>query len=146
MQRFIYITLCSVIVAFSSCNGEGPIDGETDNDTLKIDTTLGADTTDINPIDTVAVDSAGYIDEDAALTTQIEKIYGEQWDFCDCVVKNDSVNKAIETAADEDFDALLARMDVIDQHCKEMLTTPNTTPEERDKHERKVRKCLKNAQ
>ena len=73
MQRYIYISLCSVIVAFSSCNGNGNIDRDTDNDTLKIDTTLGTDTTDINPIDTVAVDSAGYIDEDAALTTQIEK-------------------------------------------------------------------------
>lgn len=145
MRKLIYLSLSAIIVTFSSCKGGGDHNGESDSDSTKIDTSLGIDTTNINPIDTVAVDSAGYIDEEEALTTQIEEVYGEQWDFCDCVVKNDSVNKAIETAGDDEFDALLERMDVIDQHCKEMLTTPNTTPEERDRHERKVRKCLKNA-
>jgi hypothetical protein len=28
--------------------------------------------------------------------------------------------------------------------CKEFLTTPNTTPEEREAHELKVKRCLKN--
>ena len=61
------------------------------------------------------------------------------------MVKNDSVNTAIETAGDDEFDAILARMEVIDQHCKAMLAAPNTTPDEREAHERKVRKCLRNA-
>lgn len=146
MKRLIFPTICGAMLLLNACSGDGPSDTDTNNaDSLAIDTSLGIDTTDINPIDTVAVDSAGYIDEEEALTSQIEKVYGEQWDFCDCVVKNDSVNKAIETAGDDEFDALLARMDTIDKHCKEMLTTPNTTPEERDRHARKVRKCLKNA-
>jgi hypothetical protein len=146
MKRLIFPSFCLSILLLNACSGDGPTDIDTnDSDSLAIDTSLGMDTTDINPIDTVTVDSAGYIDEDAALTTQIEKEFGKQWDFCDCVVKNDSVNKAIETAADEDFDLLLERMDTIDKHCKEMLTAPNTTPEERDRHKRKVRKCLKEA-
>lgn len=146
MIKLIFPALCVSIFLLNACGGEDPGDiGNNDSDTTVIDTSLGVDTTDMNPIDTVVVDSAGYIDEDEALTHQIEKVYGKQWDFCDCVVKNDSVNKAIETAADEDFDALLVRMDTIDKHCKEMLTAPNTTPEERDKHKRKVRKCLKDS-
>ncbi len=146
MKRLIFPAICTVTLLLNACGGEGPTATENNgNDTLAIDTSLGIDTTDINPIDTVAVDSAGYINEDKALTSQIEKVYGEQWDFCDCVVKNDSVNKAIESAGDDEFDALLVRMDTIDKHCKEMLTAANTTPEERDRHKRKVRKCLKNA-
>lgn len=142
----IFPAICTVTLLLNACGGEGPTDTENNgNDTLAIDTSLGIDTTDINPIDTVAVDSAGYINEDEALTSQIEKVYGEQWDFCDCVVKNDSVNKAIESAGDDEFDALLVRMDTIDKNCKEMLTAANTTPKERDCHKRKVRKCLKNA-
>lgn len=145
MRTFIYLFLSASIFTFSGCNGSN--DGtEGENDSLKIDTTLGIDTTDLNAIDTVGVDSAGYIDEEAALASTIEKKYGEQWEFCDCVVKNDSVNEAImNTDDDAKLDKILARMDVIDQHCKEMLTTPNTTPEERDRHERKVKKCLREA-
>jgi hypothetical protein len=92
------------------------------------------------------IDSSGYVTDDNAISAAIVEKYGEQWDFCDCVVKNDSVQTAIENASDEDFDRILERMEVIDQHCKEMLTTANRTPEERDAHNRKVRKCLKNVQ
>lgn len=91
---------------------------------------------------------AGYVEETEEIATEIEKKYGVQWDFCDCVVKNDSIQKAINNSndlSDEEFDALFARLDVIDNHCKELITTPNTTPEERDRHKRKVRKCLKEA-
>ncbi|NOQ74812.1 MAG: hypothetical protein GQ574_22550 [Crocinitomix sp.] len=146
MQRFIYLILCTIIVSISSCKGDAPSGTDLDIDTTIIDTSLGIDTTNINPIDTVAVDSAGYIDEDSALTTQIEKKYGEQWEFCDCVVRNDSVNTAImETDDDAQIDLIIMRMDTIEKHCKELLTTPNTTPDERARHERKVNKCLKAA-
>lgn len=146
MQRIIYIILCTIIVSISSCKGEAPVNTDLVIDTLKIDTALGIDTTNINPIDTVAVDSAGYIDEDKVLTSQIEKKYGEQWDFCDCVVKNDSLEKAvIATEDDAQIDLILARWEIVDVHCKEILTTPNTTPDERARHDRKVNRCLRAA-
>ncbi len=145
MKKITLIALFRTLLFITACGGEGPDETqELDTDTTAIDTLL-IDTFDINPIDTLNVDSAGYADDEEVLTSQIEKVYGVQWDFCDCVVKNDSVNKAIETAGDDDFDALLTRMDTIDKHCKEMLITPNTTPDERARHERKVRKCLKNS-
>ncbi|OFZ06655.1 MAG: hypothetical protein A3D92_19590 [Bacteroidetes bacterium RIFCSPHIGHO2_02_FULL_44_7] len=77
----------------------------------------------------------------------IEKKYGEQWDFCTCVVKNDSINKAFsKPVGDAEFDRLSARFDVIDEKCKAFLVhDPNITPEERTNHERKVKKCLKEA-
>ncbi len=72
--------------------------------------------------------------------------YGEQWDFCNCVVKNDSINSALEkTLTDKQTDKLMSRWEYIDTKCKEFLTTPNTTPEQRSKHEWKVKQCLKNA-
>ena len=145
MRKITLVALSASLLFIYACSGTGSDQGEETNaDTLLTDTS-SIDTTEIVPTDTITVDSAGYADEEEALSTQIEKEYGVQWDFCDCVVKNDSVNKAIETAGDEDFDALLIRMDTIDKHCKALLTTPNTTPDEREKHERKVRKCLKNA-
>lgn len=78
---------------------------------------------------------------------KIEKQFGEQWGFCDCVVKNDSINKAFsKEVSDKEFDRLSDRFDEIDQKCKAFLTqSPNTTPEERTKHEKKVKKCLKEA-
>jgi hypothetical protein len=72
--------------------------------------------------------------------------YGEQWDFCNCVMKNDSINNALEkTLTDKQTDKLMARWEFVDTKCKDFLTTPNTTPEERAKHEWKVKQCLKNA-
>ncbi len=72
--------------------------------------------------------------------------YGEQWDFCNCVLKNDSINKALEkTLTDKQTNKLMARWEFVDTKCKDFLTTPNTTPEERSKHEWKVKQCLKNA-
>ncbi len=75
---------------------------------------------------------------------KIEKKYGEQWDFCKCVLANDSIDKAVKGG--NTSDKLLKRFDVIDQHCKSFLgMDANITPEQREKHDNKVRRCLKNA-
>lgn len=79
---------------------------------------------------------------------KIEAIYGEQWDFCECVVKGDSINKAFgkSNISDEEFDRLSERFDVIDEKCQAFrIQDANRTPEERALHEKKVRKCLRNA-
>lgn len=124
----------------------------TENDVIveTVDTTSAIIDTSAITVDTTSVlpdslQELGYVDEKEETNNIIEQKYGKQWDFCDCAVKNDSINKAIETAGDDEFDAILARMDVIESHCKELLTAPNTTPEERSKHRRKIRKCLKEA-
>jgi hypothetical protein len=148
MKLTNFFLIASFIAVFTSCdttNGNGTVDS-IDTDTTLIDTTISInDTTSILP-DTLL--QVGYVDETEEVANIIEKKYGKQWDFCDCAVKNDSVNTAIENSdnlSDAEFDLLFTRLDEIDQHCKELLTTANTTPEERDNHKRKIRKCLKNA-
>lgn len=79
---------------------------------------------------------------------KIEAKYGEQWDFCDCVVKGDSINKAFTkpNLPDKEFDRLSKRFDEIDEKCQAFrIQDANRTPEERAAHEKKVKKCLKEA-
>ena len=79
---------------------------------------------------------------------KIEEKYGEQWDFCDCVVKGDSLNKAFSkpNLPDKEFDRLSARFDEIDQKCQAFrIQDASRTPEQREKHERKVHKCMRDA-
>lgn len=76
---------------------------------------------------------------------EIVKKFGEQWDFCTCIVKSDSVNTALMEASDDMFDAVMERSEYIDSKCKGLLILPNDTPEERSKHEKRVKKCLKEA-
>ena len=72
--------------------------------------------------------------------------YGEQWDFCSCVRANDSINSASQKGLSEkQAERLIKRWEVIEIKCKEFLTNPNRTPEERELHEKKVAKCLKSA-
>jgi len=141
---FLSISILGLVI---SCNNNEPEEDNIfipDTTSILVDT-ISIDTTSVLPDSLL---EEGYVDETAEISNIIEKKYGEQWDFCDCVVKSDSINKVFENADDlteAEFDAAFARMEVIDGHCVELLTTPNTTPEERSKHERKVKKCLKNA-
>jgi len=79
---------------------------------------------------------------------KIEKEFGEQWGFCECIVRNDSVQKAFQSPniSDAEFDALDARSTVIANRCKAFLVqSMNQTPEERYEHKKKVNACLKEA-
>jgi len=78
---------------------------------------------------------------------KIEAKYGEQWDFCNCVVVGDSINDALQKdMSDKELDKLLKRFDYVAKKCQAFrIQDPNRTPEERDAHEKRVRKCLKNA-
>ena len=111
---------------------------------------LNSDTLKVTPLPIKDVKKAvTIIDKKTEKKEVHEKIvakYGEQWDFCNCVLKNDSINKALEkTLTDKQTDKLMARWEYVDTKCKEFLTAPNTTPEQRAKHEWKVKQCLKNA-
>ena len=148
MKYLSFLSLLSLFFVLS-CNSAP--ENESDND---IDTTIVAeiDTTSIE-IDTTSVlpdslQKGGYVDEAEEVEKEIEKKFGKQWDFCDCVVKTDSVNKALEKMdglTEEESNKLFDRWDEVDLHCKELITAPNTTPDERAKHKRKVKKCLRNA-
>lgn len=137
LKLLLPISIAALLLA---CNGN-EANGTDDlvSDTLQ----PVIDTTDIM----FNVDTTQYISKDKEkeeLKQEIVKKYGEQWDFCDCVRKNDSIQKAIEKGNDNtDYDKLFERMEVVEKKCVEMLTAPNTTPEERQKHQERVKKCLK---
>lgn len=83
--------------------------------------------------------------ERTELKQKIEKKYGEQWDFCACILKNDSINKAFKNKlTPEQEDKLIDRWDFVETKCKELTTFDNTTPEERAIYQARVKKCLKN--
>jgi hypothetical protein len=45
--------------------------------------------------------------------------YGEQWDFCKCVVANDSINTAFEgNLTDKQSDKLMIRWEHVENKCK----------------------------
>jgi hypothetical protein len=76
----------------------------------------------------------------------IEKKYGEQWDFCTCVQKNDSINKAFTkpNIPDKEFDKLFKRLEFVEDKCQVFLIEDaNSTPEQREAHAKKVKDCLR---
>lgn len=83
---------------------------------------------------------------------KIEKEHGVQWDFCTCAIKNDSINKAINALLEKDnyteaqLDKLIQRSDTIEKKCKSFISQdPSQTPDQREEHQKKIKKCLKEA-
>lgn len=75
----------------------------------------------------------------------IEKKYGEQWDFCACVLKGDSVNKAIlkPNLSDKQLQKVLSRFEFINKKCQSFkIQDASRSPEQRERHEKKVKECL----
>lgn len=140
MKKIFPIAIFALILFACNSNQETKKEVSKKNDTTNIDTTV----VDTSSMSEDSLEAQGYdVKEDEKIEENIEKKYGEQWDFCNCIFKNDSVNKALETATDAQVDQIIARMDEIEKHCKTMLTVPNNTPEERAKYKRKVNKCLR---
>lgn len=76
---------------------------------------------------------------------KIEAKYGEQWDFCHCIVANDSLDRMVKANVDLD-EKFMARFEEVSNKCQAFLVqSPNITPDERAKHEQKARRCLKEA-
>lgn len=83
--------------------------------------------------------------ERTELKQKIEIKYGEQWDFCSCIKKSDSIDKAFKgKLTPQQEDKLIERWDFVDSKCKELTTFDNTTPEERAIYQNKVKNCLRN--
>ena len=134
-----------VCIALFSCNSKS----EKNVELVIIDTIEKVDIAEKIDSNLSSIDSSAVIAYDTetadATIEKLEKTFGKQWDFCDCIHKTDSIQRAIESAgdmSDDDFDNLMTRFEDIDQHCKTLIASPNTTPEERKRHERKVKKCL----
>lgn len=147
MNKLLFIITVFTVISCTS-EGKSPDVVDETTDSAKIESAIhdSLDKKIISDYDMSTVDKKNSKEFKQSLV-KIEKEHGEQWDFCTCVVKNDSINKAFsKKVSDKDFDRLSDRFDEIDQKCKAFLAqNPNHTPEERAKHEGKVRKCLKEA-
>lgn len=131
--------LIIINVLFYSCSGKIP---EKKNK-FTVDTTNNETTKKIN--ETKEIKVVTKTNEKSENHIKIIEKFGEQWDFCTCVLANDSINSAFEkTISDAESNKLMKRWEHVELKCKEFLTSENKTPEQRIEHELKVKKCLKN--
>lgn len=140
MRNVVFILSFFLVLASCSSNEKcEECELKNENDTIVKDTVASLD--DAIKAENVEDKSREQVEN----LKKIEKKYGEQWDFCTCVIANDSINNAFEKSpSDKQAEKLMKRWEYVEVKCKEFLTQPNTTPEERALHEKKVRKCLKN--
>lgn len=142
MKRAFPILLLSILLVACSSN-------ETCSDCELVDSskdTLVDQTADLSSVVNNSKEEKLSVQEEIKENhAKIVEQFGEQWDFCTCVLANDSINTAFEksgmSVAQEE--KLMARWEYVDTKCKELLTMPNTTPEDRARHEKKVKKCLR---
>lgn len=140
INHFFLVLL--LLSAFSACKSGG-------EEIVEIEEAVEVDSTDLKFLGPDTTKKVSEVQEFKENLKVIEKKYGEQWGFCECVVANDSVNDAIIKSTvfeGAKFDKLMLRSDFITQKCQAFLSMDsNKTPEERSLHEKKVKKCLKEA-
>ncbi|MCH2230444.1 MAG: hypothetical protein MK105_08875 [Crocinitomicaceae bacterium] len=142
---FLIITLFFLIACKPGIEDAGTIEDTMDTLVVSIPEEDSIEKEIISDYDMSTVDKKNSAEFKENLV-KIEKEFGEQWSFCDCVVKGDSINKAFmnPNLPDDEFDRLASRLDEIDEKCQAFrIQNPSGTPEERAEHEKKVRKCLK---
>jgi len=141
-----FLTFFVAVLLLQACksnSGNGD-DDNNDSDSTNVSDTLMNDDLSIDTTE-VEEDTVEIVYDDPAVQEahkEIVKKYGIQWDFCTCIKKSDSVNTALMEASDAEFDAVMERSEFIDSKCKGLLIQPNATPEDRMKHENKVKNCL----
>jgi hypothetical protein len=138
----IHLSLFSAFLLLVSCNSN---EETSTTDGIPSDSLEFADFLDNDQQENLAIDIVSNDPDVQEAHAEIVKNFGEQWDFCTCIVKSDSVNAALMAAPDELFDKVMERSEYIDSKCKGLLIQPNATPEDRAIHEKRVKKCLKEA-
>ena len=136
----LYIFSAFVLLASCSSNEETLTTDDIPSDSLE-----NVDILNSSQEENLAIDKVSNDPDVEEAHAEIVKNFGEQWDFCACIIKSDSVNTALMAAPDELFDKVMERSEYIDSKCKGLLIQPNATPEDRAIHEKRVNKCLKEA-
>jgi hypothetical protein len=146
-MRLLLFSICvSILLVACSSNEEGKAPvvevesyGDATVDSLVGEIESDYDMSDIDP---------DQRQEFAENLIKIEKEDGIQWDFCKCVVKNDSLDKAFKQDGLSDLrvDDLMKRLDFIEIKCQAyLIQNTQITPDQRADHEKKVQDCLKEA-
>lgn len=152
MKKIYLYSLLLIGFAVFSCTSEtSVVENETHENINKSDSVI-SDSVIKNDLDSQnfikvdmssAIDKDGYVDEDKERLQAIIK-KSPQLEFCTCIVRIDSMEKALNEIDGEEWDKLWAEYEVFTEKCKVVLAVDDT-PEGRKKHKRKVDKCLKNA-
>ena len=143
MKSFLLSILC--IYSFTACNSDA-VKPEKVEVVKEVDTIVPAQSSDEAVSKATVGVSVSQAKEEKKNAELIEKKYGEQWDFCTCVLANDSITDAFEKKMSPAQETkLMARWDYVDKKCKELTTFDQTNPDQRTAHDRKVLKCLKAA-
>lgn len=138
--KFTLIYACLTMLMFS-CGEDAADDNKEKNST--------EETADSTKVDSLSMqeevdtsNQAEYVSEEDEMEALNEE--HQQLSFCDCVKKQEALDKSLEE--EEDDDKLMELLDemerLVNEECKILTTSPNTTPDERAAHKRKVRKCL----
>lgn len=145
MKNFTFTSILFVLLFMSSCKSDTANENTNDENDIEVvekdsyESALLSDTT----------KKSHEVKEHQENLKKIEKKYGEQWGFCECVVANDSIDKAVKGITDfesKHAEKVLERFEYVSTKCQSFLgLDANKTPEERAKHEKKVKKCLKDA-
>lgn len=143
MKRFVNTIVFLTFFIISSCNSTTAVqEDKSDESSLPaepegMENAFGPDT----------IPKKHEVKEQKENLAKIEKKYGEQWGFCECVVANDSIDRAVKKITDfetPDAEKLLNRFDYVSKKCQAFLgMDANRTPEERQRHEKKVKRCLR---
>ena len=139
-MKIVYAVLLSALV-FTNCKNNPPSQQQEEEvPSISVDTISKVNGNDLLEADEKPKALAKEREENHI---KIVKKYGEQWDFCSCVTVHDSINIASQKEIPEkQLEKLMKRWEYIETKCKEFITNPNKTPEERELHEKKVQRCL----
>jgi hypothetical protein len=140
MRSFLLIGLVFGSSLLISCESDESIRFQ--NDTLKLETNLVEY---LKRSDSVSLTQVEEKETKESIRSIVKK-YGEQWDFCDCVQKGDSINKALrgKKMSDNELARLMLRFEEVDKKCQAFrIMDPTRTPEDRALHEKKIRECLR---
>ena len=136
----ITVIYACLTLLFFSCSEETSDENKENTSTEEV-----VDSTDVDSLsmdeEVDTSEQADYVSEEDEMEALNEE--HQQLSFCDCVKKQEALEKSLdEEEDDEKLMELLDEMErLVNEECKIITTSPNTTPDERAAHKRKVRKC-----
>lgn len=152
MKKVYLFALIALLLNAVSCTSETKVVENNLNGEVKTIDSVHADSAIQNDLDSQnfiqvdmssAIDKDGYVDEEKERLQAIVK-KSPQLDFCTCIVRIDSMEKALNEIDGPEWDKLWSDYEIFTEKCKVVLAVDDT-PEGRKNHKRKVDKCLKNA-
>lgn len=140
-----HVVLLVFSILFFSCKNDAPSTDPTLNqqDSTQVSNEKVVEEI-VEPAKLVNTDSIKEVEKTENQVAIVKK-YGVQWDFCMCIQTLDSINEAfLEDNLSTEGETLLEnRLSYVDNKCKAITTLPSNTEEDRARHQKKVRDCLK---